>query len=172
MRLLIIISMLLVSFTSYATVYKWIDKDGQIHYTDKPMNNAVAVEFEDNTKNHVSLPPPPSIPNNPPPKKTSLIKYQLTISNPVEEETIRNNNGNVTVRAQLNPKAPPQSRFQLYLDEKVLGQPQTSLIFTLQNINRGQHSIIIKLLNKNGNIIASSQPRTIFLHRSIKNKPS
>ncbi|MCL1125181.1 DUF4124 domain-containing protein [Shewanella surugensis] len=171
MRLFIIITMILVNSFSYATVYKWIDEEGQIHYTDKPINDAIAVEFEDNTKNHVSMPPPPSIPNNSPQKPKS-IKYQLTITNPVEEETIRNNSGYFTVSTQLNPKAPAQSKLQLYLDNQALGKPQTSSIFTLKNINRGQHSIIIKLLDKNGKIIASSLPRTIFLHRSIKNKPS
>ncbi len=157
---------------AYSTVYKWVDKNGKIHYTDKPINNANPVKFKENTENHVSLPPVPGIPTNTSPTPSKSVQYQLTIIKPIEEETIRNNNGNVSVIAQIKPKLQSALTLQLYLDNQVFGEPQTSTVFSLSNINRGEHQVIIKLIDKNGKILASSLPRTFFLHRSIKNKPS
>ncbi|WP_298773306.1 DUF4124 domain-containing protein [uncultured Shewanella sp.] len=171
MRLFSLFLLLLLSSMANSTVYKWVDKDGQIHYTDKPVNNANPVEFKANTNNHVSLPPVPAISTNtPPPSKP--VQYQLTITKPIEEETIRNNNGDLSVIVQIKPRFPSTSRLQLHLDNQILGKPQTSTMFSLKNIDRGEHNIIIKLIDKNGKILASSLPRTFFLHRSIKNKPS
>ncbi|WP_299494097.1 DUF4124 domain-containing protein [uncultured Shewanella sp.] len=172
MRLFSFITLILLSFMTYSTVYKWVDKDGQVHYTDKPVNNAAPVKFKDNTENHVSLPQVPAISSSTVPSQTPPIQYQLSIIKPLEEETIRNNNGDLSVIAQVTPTLPPKFTLQLYLDDQILGQPQTSSVFSLKNIDRGTHRIIIKVLNKNGKILASSLPRTFFLHRSIKNRPS
>ncbi len=36
MRTLMIISLALLSLVAQATVYKWVDKDGKVHYSDEP----------------------------------------------------------------------------------------------------------------------------------------
>lgn len=37
---------LLLSFPSYAEVYKWVDKDGNVHYGDKPVNNSTEMNVQ------------------------------------------------------------------------------------------------------------------------------
>jgi len=51
MRLALIFSLLLFTVLSQAAVYKWIDKDGKVHYSDKPIENSDVVEFKSNTQN-------------------------------------------------------------------------------------------------------------------------
>lgn len=57
MRLFTLISLVLLSLFAQATVYKWVDKDGKVHYSDEPHPNAEIVELKEKTLNQITLPP-------------------------------------------------------------------------------------------------------------------
>ncbi|AQS38497.1 protein of unknown function (DUF4124) [Shewanella psychrophila] len=165
MRLYFAIPLLFFTIAAQATVYKWVDKDGKIHYSDKPIENSEAVEFKSNTQNQIQLNTPKAPPSNDDQK--SLTEYNLSITSPAEEETIRNNEGKLTIMARISPDLEAKHVLVLLMDGAVVGTPQTSPIFSLKDIDRGEHNFVIKAVAQNGKQLASTPPRKIFLHRAI-----
>ncbi|MGI2022745.1 DUF4124 domain-containing protein [Shewanella glacialipiscicola] len=167
MRSLTLIGLMLFSMLAQAVVYKWVDKDGKVHYSDEPQPNAQIVELKDKTLNQISLPQP----------KTDMddvnqaiesIQYQVNITAPNEEETVRDNNGDFEVVATITPELKGQYLMAIKLDGKPIGQPQVGNIFQLKNIDRGQHTLVVDAMTQNGKVFASSPPRKIFLHQATK----
>ena len=166
MRFAVIIFLLFFTVLAHSAVYKWVDKDGKVHYSDKPVENSEAVEFKSNTQNKIKLQIPVSIDSGTA-KEDSTPSYELVITSPTEEETIRDNEGNITIMATISPDLGTKHLLVLLMDGTVVGAPQNTPIFNLKNIDRGEHSFEIKAIAQNGKQLASTSPRTIFLHRSI-----
>lgn len=152
-------------------LYKVIRADGSVVYTDIPSADAKAIVLS--SANSAIMPAyqgnmPAS--HTPAPSGKATISHKLTINYPKEQQTIRNNSGDLSVVASIEPKV--SGIVQLFLDGKMLKQ-QTNLTFELHNIARGEHVISIKLINQSGKIIAFSPDRVFYLHQaSALNRPN
>ncbi|MFC1518450.1 DUF4124 domain-containing protein [Pseudomonadota bacterium] len=167
MRLTLLITLILCSVIfsiGHATVYRWVDEQGNVHYSDQPRENAEQIELSENTQNSVAA--PTVIETDSSPKEAKPVEYRVRIVNPTQEETIRNNNGNFTVVASAAPELPSGFLMALYIDDLLYGQPQASSIFNVTEVNRGEHNLVVKVLTQNGKVLASSSPRKIFLHQA------
>lgn len=170
MRTLLLLTLLLLTAFAQATIYKWVDKDGKVHYSDSPMENAQAVELKENTQNQIKLPPVVVRESgSKQPDPVDMPSYQMRISSPSEEETIRDNNGNITIIGSISPDLASNHVLVLLMDGKVIGPAQTTAVFNLENVDRGEHIFEIKALAQNGKQLASTPPRTVFLHRARVN---
>lgn len=167
MRSLTLIGLVLFSMLAQATVYKWVDKDGKVHYSDEPQPNAQVVELKEKTLNQIALPLPKTESNNAN-QAIESIQYQVNITSPTEEETVRDNNGDFDVVATITPELKSQYLMTLKLDGNPVGQPQIGGTFKLKNIDRGEHTLVVDALTQNGKVFASSSPRKIFLHQAAK----
>ena len=167
MRTFTLISLLLLSLFAQATVYKWVDKDGKVHYSDEPHPNAEVVELKEKTLNQIALPPVKNDVDDS--QVIQQIQYQVVITSPTEEETVRDNNGDFQVTATVTPEIKSQYLMALKLDGQTVGQPQVGGIFQLKNIDRGEHTIVVDAMTQNGKVFASSSPRKIFLHQAAMN---
>lgn len=166
MRHLICLTIMLTSAFAQATVYKWVDKDGKVHYSDEPQANAQVLELTEKTLNNIA---PPAAPK--PITATQAIeevRYQVEIVSPTEEATLRNNNGDFDVTVQLTPEIDGQYLLALKLDGKLIGTPQASNTFKLTNIDRGEHILVVDAMTQNGKVFASSSPRKVFLHQATR----
>ncbi|MCS6129063.1 DUF4124 domain-containing protein [Shewanella baltica] len=167
MRSLTLIGLVLFSMLVQATVYKWIDKDGKVHYSDEPQPNAQVVELKEKTLNQIALPLPKADSNNAN-QAIESIQYKVNITSPAEEETVRDNNGDFDVVATITPELKSQYLMVLKLDGTPVDQPQIGGTFKLKNIDRGEHTLVVDALTQNGKVFASSSPRKIFLHQAAK----
>ena len=167
MRAFTLFSLLLLSLFAQATVYKWVDKDGKVHYSDEPHPNAEVVELKEKTLNQIALPPVKNDADDS--QVIQQIQYQVVITSPTEEETVRDNNGDFQVTATVTPEIKSQYLMALKLDGQTVGQPQVGGIFQLKNIDRGEHTIVVDAMTQNGKVFASSSPRKIFLHQAAMN---
>ncbi|MBC3767894.1 DUF4124 domain-containing protein [Neptunicella marina] len=153
----------MLSAVSHATLYKVINKDGSVTYTDIPVEGAVPVDLS-NTNSAVM--PAMNTPKMKAPSLTpSKIKpaYLVNITRPTQQQTLRDNNGDLTVVAQVTPSRAAIA--QLFLDGELIKQ-QSELTFELTNIDRGEHHVQIKLVNNSGKVIALSETITFYLHRA------
>ncbi|WP_394390039.1 DUF4124 domain-containing protein [Shewanella woodyi] len=171
MRLLLTFFLLAFTLASSAAVYKWVDKDGKTHFSDKPIANSEEVEFKSNTQNQITPPPMQDVSKSTENSEelATSTQYSVRIQSPKEEETIRENSGDVTVMASISPDLKPNHLLVILMDDKVMGSAQTTPIFSLKNIPRGEHTFVIKAVAQNGKQLASSPPRKIYLHRTIVN---
>ncbi len=148
-----------------ATLYKVVNKDGSITYTDQPVEGAVPVDLSN--VNSATMPalakPAKTLKRDASAKQLKSIDYQLSFTTPRDEQTIRNNAGTVNVSATLTPTSP--GLYELLLDG-VPVDTQPTANFTLENINRGEHSLQMRFKNNSGKILASTSPIVFYLHKA------
>lgn len=146
-------------------IYKVVNKDGSVTYTDKPAANAQPVEL--GPDNRMSLPPVPVVkPTDSAQVKENKPKPSIKVIAPAPEATVRNNSGNITIAANVT-NADKQGNYQLFInDQKVMEQSKP--IFYLNGINRGAHTFYIAHTDNTGKTLASSSPQTFYLHQASR----
>jgi hypothetical protein len=143
-------------------VYKVINPDGSVTYTDQPTNNATEVKLNaGSTVIMTNAKPSPVVQQKT--KKTIANDYQLNIIQPLADATIRNNAGDMMIVATLNKDIPGQ--YRLWLDDKVI-KTQLSPTFTLSSIDRGAHTFYIEFISNKGKTLALSSKQTFYLHQA------
>ncbi|NDV90316.1 DUF4124 domain-containing protein [Alteromonas sp. 345S023] len=148
-----------------AKIYQVKQQDGSILYTDSPSTDATPLTFSSQTKNvvnhHEPALPAAQISAD---KQSSQSHYAVNIAFPAPDATVRDNSGNVTIRA-IQPKRPFAPQYQLVLNGTIEATNTTG-IFALQGLPRGAHNYQVKVINNKGKTLASSEVRTLFLHQA------
>ncbi len=156
-----------------ATIYYWTDANGVTHFSDRPVagKSAKSMQIE------ISNPPvnnPNPVPETPTEPESSVapVSYTLSITSPLMEETIRNNEGKFTVNNQLTPEMNPEDdpALFLYVDSSRYPCDATSLSCQVKDIDRGAHQLKTELISKTGKVLASSETITVYLFRTIAAK--
>jgi hypothetical protein len=164
-------------------IYKTFDEDGNVVFTD------VAPKTEQPNQ-PVELEPPNSF--TPPPDTREGISleewlgtdgevageaaatgYQsLAVGAPGNDEGLRDNAGNVTVRADLIPELAQDHALQVYLDGTLM-ETSNSTTVELINIDRGTHNVQLRVVDAAGSTLISSAPSVFHLQRrSVINQPA
>ncbi|MGB0895215.1 MAG: DUF4124 domain-containing protein [Parashewanella sp.] len=165
---LMIIALMILSPSAGATVYKWVDSKGKVHYSDSPKDGAKIVKPSANTQNQISLNSPhisSHIVSQTETNSASNVHYQLEILSPQDDATIRNNRGDFSVTTSIKPNLEGKHVWILYLDGKRYGEVQGHGRFSLMGIDRGSHRLKVDVLTQTGHIVASSPEITVYLHR-------
>ena len=143
--------------SAFAGLYKWVDEDGNVHYTDSPPPQGAE---EVTLPPTVTYRPPRTSPTSPPGKPGAQDdeEYQeLTITKPQMNETIRSNKGEVTVSFSVTPGLKPEHLYRLMLDGRALEKEITQTLVVLQQIERGSHTIQVHVVDAAGVPQISSQ---------------
>ena len=147
----------------WADIYKWTDSDGTIHYSDSPNDRAKSVTLPPaqtfTTSEQKTLTPQKNE------KSVEKVSKKITILQPKPEETIRNNQGFIPIVAEVTPEFGKADLLQVLLDGKPMSEPKHTVLFALNEVDRGTHVIEIQLVDKNKEVIATSERVTIYLHR-------
>ena len=147
-----------------AAVYKWVDREGTVHFSDTPREGSEEVHIAPpQTYTPERLPPitpRPEVPAAP----ADYTRFDL--ASPSADQTLRDNTGAVNVNFALDPplKVGRGHRLVVLLD----GKPQppvkdTSL--TLQNVDRGTHSLQGQIVDGRGQVLMNSATIQFHLHR-------
>lgn len=145
-------------------IYKVVNQDGSVTYTDKPVVNAEPVEL--GPDNRMSLPVPQPVQTATTSSKASKPKPVIEVVQPKPEATVRNNAGNMTIAANVS-NADKQGKFKLYINDTLVKE-QSSAVFKLQGINRGAHTFYITHTDNTGKTLASTSPQTFYLHQASR----
>lgn len=146
-------------------VYKTIKPNGEATYTDQASQQAEKVTIIPQNTVNLTLKKPISTQK----RIIETIKYEVKITTPANNATIRDNQGNVNIQATVSPHLTDYHQFSIELDGITYGSPQSLPHFKLNNVSRGAHSIKVTLSNKEGKVIASSPQSTFYLHRASIN---
>ncbi len=161
----IVIVSLLMSLAAYAQIYRWVDSNGNVHFSDRPHKGAEKIELPE-----VQTFSPPPVPESKPPAEeddTDASSYytSVKITQPESEATLRDNQGMVSVLVNLQPNLRVGDSLQLLYDGNPLGSPQTTTAFILNNVYRGSHTVSVQVLDSKGNVVTQSESITFFMHR-------
>lgn len=148
---------------AHAEIYKQINPDGSVTFTDVP-----------SSKDEKPLPlkpmstfkatPAPAISSTQQSTPASKKYTNVSITSPANEATIRDNAGNLTVMATVTPGLQSGHKMVL-LDNGATRAESTSGSFKLSNIDRGAHTLTVQVQNRSGKTLLSSKPVTVYLHR-------
>lgn len=150
-----------------AKIYVWRNENGELVYSDTPRPGAEEVK----TKPGNVIKSSTSLDTQVLDIKTKEIaeEYQVDISHPKDNATIRDNTGSVYISGIIKPIFKRGLTVQLILDDEPYAKPQNHTQFSLRNIDRGEHQIKMQVFNEKGKIIALSKPITFYMHRASVN---
>lgn len=171
-KCLVLVGLSVVAAAASGTeVYRWVDEDGVVHYSDSPHPGAQKIEIAEPT----TMPAyrrPDSAQRTPPTNGESQPPapgYQsLSIVQPAAEETLWNIEGRLTVQLGLQPALKPGDRVRVYFD----GEPKevTGLQFQLEEVYRGAHNLQAEVVNEAGTLMIRSEPIRFYVQQtSIQN---
>src|ERR1700752_952274 len=171
-RLFTLIS-LLASLAVAGTVYKWVDENGVVHYSDQPHPEAkkVDVPAAQTYKGAASVPAMPAGPPAPPASAQPASAYQgCAIAQPPNDQTFTNVDS-LSIVVRTDPGLRAGAQVFLTLDGQPLnGGKPTGSQFTLSPVDRGTHSVQAVVRNSEGGVLCQSPGVTFNVHQpSIQN---
>ncbi len=157
--------LLLFTTIAAADVYKSIDEDGHVIYTDNPHGKQQVEKVDLPSVNSQ-----PAIPITPPQKtnKPATTQYRLSIVSPANESHIPPGQSEITVSVKLQPKMNSEQRIQLFLNNKAFGPASKSPNIRLSDIYRGEHQLTAHLQDSKGKTLAQSSPITLYVKRTVQ----
>ncbi len=152
---------------STAKIYVWRNEKGELVYSDTPRPGAEEVT----TKPGNVIKSSTKVETQVLDINTKKIEddYQVVINHPKDNATIRDNTGSVYISGSIKPIFKRGLKIQLILDDTPHQKPQTHTMFSLRNIDRGEHQIKMELINEKGKVIALSKAITFYMHRASAN---
>lgn len=171
--ILIFVSLCLWAVNASARIYKHVDKDGNITYTDVPdsTTDKVVKEKPMTTFKPVTIPTTTNN-NDEKSKKSSTVTYDsLSITSPRENDIIRANSGTITVAVRSLPGLNVAEGHQyVILVDGTPQPPSQSNSISVSNLPRGKHNISVQIQDNNDHVLISSDPVQVdILRASIQN---
>jgi len=178
MRIVILFFGFLVSMSVQAALYKWVDENGEVVYSDEPPHEGM----EPIKPPPISTTPPVKVkpratpkaaakPAKPPEPEKKPINYsEFSITAPGNDDAVRNNPGNVNVSFALTPALDTASGhyINLLVDGKVTGGKIQGQSVTVPNMDRGTHTLKAEIHDQTGKLLKSSNTVTFHLLRYSK----
>ncbi|MEM5550585.1 DUF4124 domain-containing protein [Pseudoalteromonas neustonica] len=163
--ILLLLSMSLVSINSYGgdkKIYSWKDKHGVLVFSDSPRAGAQEIKL---SSQNLSMPAVDITVLNED-KPAAVVNFKIVIASPTNEETVRENTGSVYVTSRIVPRFESGFKIQLLVDGVAFAKPSNTGTFALRDVNRGEHTLQLKLFNSEGSVVSVSESSTFFMHRA------
>jgi len=164
MRYAVLLLLFLVA-TGHAAVYKSVNEDGEVVYSDTPAPDAERVRLPKlQTYNPDDIPSLARIKRIP--VKNDFYSGFVFVQ-PEDNATIRDNLGMVTTELSLQPAliTGRGHRIQFYLDNQPYGPPIEQLTVNMSNLVRGEHRLSASVIDENGDILISTGERIVHVKR-------
>lgn len=188
LNFLILTLFLLFSSSVNADVYQFKDEDGNILYSDVPVpggkrikENQPSVAPNPNSRSPLkkkilldkskSAVKPSASKSTPAPdadKTKKEVSYSaISISSPKHDVAFRNNTGEVKITVETKPALQLEfgHQLKLKLDGQLLKDSWKKNSMSLENIDRGTHTVQVAITNKSGKVLKESKSVTFHLHR-------
>lgn len=171
MRLILTALLLAAALPASAQIYKYTDANGKTVFTNQPPSHVDAKPVELPPTNTVGPQAPVAAPADSGTENQASKAYAiLALSNLPDDESLRQNNGSFTVNVVVQPGLAPNHQLQLVLDGQPYGSPSSGTSITLQNIDRGDHTLAVQVL-QGSRVIQASSPVDFTLQRISTNSP-
>ncbi len=185
-----LISLLLLTGIAHAEVYRWVDKNGNVVFSDSPPAKGSP---ESRKAEKIKIAPITTVPSfkpQPEPQaadatsnskdtgkeRATVGRYTVfVITSPPAGESVRNNAGNVNIEFDVVPPLDVVAGHSVHVfmdGEEVANGQQTG--FVLNNVDRGTHTLYGEIKNLQGDLIGKTNRISFTLqrHSVLFNKPS
>jgi hypothetical protein len=171
MRRLLMVAMLLAPIAA-ADVYKTVDKDGNIKYTDKP-HTEKAEKLQLREINTVPGAQPQALPQSVPvdsfASQQAAANYQIGIISPHSDVTIPVGQRDLAIAINLNPGL-QQGHLLVYFMDGELLEETTMTNIIVKDVPRGTHTLVVEAIDANGRSLGTSPPVIVNVIRPVIKK--
>lgn len=152
-------------------IYRHVDDNGNVTYSDEPMtDDSKAMELDPLPE--VSLPDASQREERSRRDETASDSgnaepqgYQaIEITQPEHDSAFWRGGGRVVVRFQSQPSLRAGHRYALEVDGERIQKSRRNT-FSLKNVNRGTHELVVHVVDGNGETVSSSDVTRFTLHR-------
>lgn len=148
------------------TLYKWVDEQGNVHYSDKPHPGATRLHLPKPTTYAAPTAALPETQNDshpaPAPQQQGYSSFE--IASPTPDQVFWNVQS-VTVSLSLQPGLHQGDQVTVTLDDKTIG-PGSATTVTFNDLDRGEHTVHATVSGPGGTMIA--KPVTFYIQRGTK----
>jgi hypothetical protein len=155
-----------------ATVYKWTDSNGVVHYSDQSVPGAERIITQSSGNAQRSAPAPaPNVrtvrsrPGKSEPTSSPLDYTEFEIDSPQADQTF--SESSVSVRVRLEPTLKPGHLISLYLNGKLVeNQSPQSTQFALNDLPRGAYTLVASVMDASSGESKSTPPVSFNVRQS------
>ncbi len=155
---------------SGAPAWTWVDANGQVHFSDRPVPGAQQIELAGAQGFGVATPPTGSRPDAP--AETAPPYESIEIVSPGDQETLSNIGAALTVQVRFLPALQQGHRFDLAIDGQRYDLNTTNPRVTVPNVFRGAHTLEVIVLDSAGTELMRSAVRRFFVRQTSIQNPS
>lgn len=170
LRLSIALLLAFATLTAHAELFKSVDENGNVTYTDKggsktkPVDPPGLTSYSTPNKHKASAPAaqPPAAE-----EKKPTVYSAVKITAPQPNEALRENSGDVTVKIESTPALDLAAGHKLVvlLDGKATGNAGGGEV-KLSNVDRGEHQLVAQIVDAKGKVLKSSAQSSFQLFRA------
>jgi hypothetical protein len=158
-------TLLLINGVTQAEVYREVDAQGNVTFSDEPSSGAEAIQVRPVTT--ITLPKMQDLEQfeQPQQEQPPSALYELVrIVYPRNNEAFNSGNGDVEFSVISSPQLRDGHKYEVTLDGQPVGQ-STSGTILVQNMDRGTHQAAVNIVNRSGVQVGSGTGITFTVHR-------
>lgn len=182
-KILVILAMAALIPIAWSQIYERTDANGNASFSDQPFKGAKPMKLEPtsiSTENN-SQPKADDLAKKPllpkalkkdekkeaekaKPETPAFIGYKsLKLTSPINEQTFQNQR-DLPVTLELDPKLQPGDMVQLVVDGTPFGKPVASLSLNVYNLDRGKHTLAARVISNKKMVMITSNSVVVYIH--------
>jgi hypothetical protein len=156
MKIHFVLGLLLPAFLVHAEIYRGIDPEGNVFYSDTEQENSELIPTP--TPNTIIMPKLEAEKPEITEKKEENRYEAFSIISPANDATVKDNSGNLSISLLIKPKLDIKQGdiIRLSIDNQVVTKKTTTLNNTITFVDRGTHTLKAELLDHSGKKLMSS----------------
>jgi len=168
MRTFFALLAVLASAAVLAQAYRWVDADGIVHYSDRPVEGAERIFLPESTHRTRTIAPRRTAETPEAPPDTAAqgpFRYDtVEVVAPAPEQTLWNLEGVLNVSLRVQPALRPGDQVRVYFDGEQ--RPVRGTNFQIDGVFRGVHNIQAEIVDQNGQTLGRSLPNRFYVQQN------
>ena len=155
------------------TVYKWIDENGVVHYSDQPHPNAQKIQLQ-GAQTYKAQPANAAADGGAaaPPSSTPRTYQGCAVVQPTPDQTLADVDS-LTVVVQTDPALRAGDQiFVTYDGQPLNGNSATGGAFTISPLERGTHTLQAVVRDADGAVLCQTPGVTFYVHQPSISNPA
>ena len=164
---IILASLALLSFSitlSAQTVYKFVDKNGNVVFSDTPVDGAERVDVPPTSIIKMA---PVTLPQTEV-KPAVIAGYDhVSITTPSQDAVFSNESGPIMITGSSSPELRADHRYRFSINGQPT-PPSQQAYYTLSSEARGSYTATLEIVDNNLHVVVTSAPVTFHVRRHSK----
>lgn len=155
-----------------AQIYRHVDEDGNVSYSDQPGTDANEVQLEPVPTYEPRVPPRQPRSTSRPAAAESAARYsRVRVVSPQHEAVVRANDNRVTVNVASEPALRDGHVYRLSMNGEIVGRGREQT-FELTDVYRGEYRLVVEIVRGDDDVVAQSEPSVFYMLQASRLAPN